>query len=108
MIRTAKSVLPALTRHASAKSAAPAIVVVDSVRIPFKTSGTDYNDLMAYDLMRMSLKGLVDKTAISYDDVDYVLCGNVVQEGAWCVCVCACVCGGCVQGVGMRIPLAGI
>ena len=108
MIRTAKSVLPALTRHASAKSAAPAIVVVDSVRIPFKTSGTDYNDLMAYDLMRMSLKGLVDKTAISYDDVDYVLCGNVVQEGAWCVCVCACVCGGGGQGVGMRIPLAGI
>ena len=57
------------------------VVLVDGCRIPFKTSGTDYNDYMAYDLGRMALKGLLGRTAIDPSLVDYVTFGTVSQEG---------------------------
>ena len=56
------------------------IVLVDGVRIPFCTSGTTYEDHLCYDLGRLAIKGLIDKTAIDANVIDYVLFGTVVQE----------------------------
>ena len=36
--------------------------------------------MMAYDLGRLAIKGLMDKTALKAEDVDYVMYGTVVQE----------------------------
>lgn len=58
----------------------PVPVFIDGVRIPFQPSGTAYNDLMAYDLQRLALKGLIKKTALRAEHVDYVMCGTVLQE----------------------------
>lgn len=41
---------------------------------------TIYNDLLAVDLQRLALKGLLTKTALDPNEVDYVLCGTVIQE----------------------------
>ena len=41
---------------------------------------TIYNDLLAVDLQRLALKGLLTKTALDPEEVDYVLCGTVIQE----------------------------
>ena len=35
---------------------------------------------MAVDLQRLAFKGLVDKTAIERNDIDYVIAGSVIQE----------------------------
>jgi acetyl-CoA acyltransferase len=37
----------------------PKAVLVDGCRIPFQRSSTNYNDLMAYDLGRMAIEGLL-------------------------------------------------
>ena len=67
---------PALRRMASTKR----VVVVDGARIPFAMAGTKYKDQMAVDLMRLALRGLLTKTALPPSEVDYLLCGTVVQE----------------------------
>ncbi len=41
---------------------------------------TIYNDLMAVDLSRLALKGLLTKTALDPNEIDYVLFGTVIQE----------------------------
>ncbi len=56
------------------------VVIVDGARIPFAMAGTKYKDQMAVDLMRYALRGLLTKTALPVEEVDYVLCGTVVQE----------------------------
>ncbi|KAM9069212.1 trifunctional enzyme subunit beta, mitochondrial isoform X1 [Sarcophilus harrisii] len=56
------------------------IVVVDGVRIPFLLSGTTYKDLMPHDLARAALKGLLHRTNIPKDSVDYIVYGTVIQE----------------------------
>ena len=40
----------------------------------------DYVDMMAYDLSRLAVTGLMNKTAVSPSDIDYVLWGTVSQE----------------------------
>lgn len=56
------------------------IVFVDGVRTPFLLSGTDYNHLMAYDLAKHSLAGLIKKTGIPKELVEYIIYGTVIQE----------------------------
>jgi len=56
------------------------VVLVEGVRTPFQLSNTNYEDLMAHDLGRYALKGLVSRTGISPSDVDYVIMGTVIQE----------------------------
>lgn len=56
------------------------IVFVDGVRTPFLMSGTEYSNLMAHELARHALLGLVKKTGISPDVVDYIVYGTVIQE----------------------------
>lgn len=55
-------------------------VFVSGTRIPFMLSGTAYNDLMAVDLMRLAIKGLMVKTAIAPTLIDYAVLGTVIQE----------------------------
>ena len=71
---------PALRRTLATGSSSKRVVVVDGARIPFAMAGTKYKDQMAVDLMRYALRGLLTKTALPGQEVDYVLCGTVVQE----------------------------
>lgn len=56
------------------------VAIVDGVRIPFAKSLTKYNDAMPYDLARDAIKGILNKTALQPNDVDYVLMGTVAQD----------------------------
>lgn len=56
------------------------IVVVDGVRIPFTTGGSVYGKLLAVDLGRLALKGLINKTALNPASIDYLYYGTVIQE----------------------------
>lgn len=56
------------------------MVLVDGVRTPFLQSGTDYKNLMPHDLQRYALTGLVNKTGIDKNIVDYICTGTVIQE----------------------------
>lgn len=56
------------------------IVFVDGVRTPFLQSGTDYSKLMAHELARHSLLGLLQKTGVPKDVIDYIIYGTVIQE----------------------------
>uniref|UniRef100_A0A8C6K9W1 Trifunctional enzyme subunit beta, mitochondrial n=1 Tax=Nothobranchius furzeri TaxID=105023 RepID=A0A8C6K9W1_NOTFU len=56
------------------------IVLVEGVRTPFLLSGTTYADLMPHDLARAALKGLLNRTGIPRDAVDYIVYGTVIQE----------------------------
>jgi len=56
------------------------IVLVEGVRTPFLLSGTTYADLMPHDLARAALQGLLHKTALPKDAVDYIIYGTVIQE----------------------------
>ncbi|KAE9550916.1 hypothetical protein FO519_005878 [Halicephalobus sp. NKZ332] len=58
----------------------PNIVLVDAVRTPFSVSGTVFKDLMAVDLQRSAIQGLVKKTGVSFNDIGHVSCGTVIQE----------------------------
>lgn len=56
------------------------VVLVDGCRIPFLRSGTDYQDLMAYDLGRMAIAGLLKRNPIDPAIIDRVIMGIVIQE----------------------------
>lgn len=56
------------------------VVLVDGCRIPFLRSGTEYQDLMAYDLGRMAIAGLLKRNSINLVDIDRVIMGIVIQE----------------------------
>jgi len=56
------------------------VVIVGGVRLPFAQASTIYQDEMAVDLQRLAIKGLLDQTAIPKNSIDYVVCGNVIQE----------------------------
>lgn len=55
-------------------------VLVDGCRIPFLRSGTDYNDLMAYDLGRMAIQGLLARNNVDPATIDQVIMGSVIQD----------------------------
>ncbi|XP_069571601.1 trifunctional enzyme subunit beta, mitochondrial [Brachyistius frenatus] len=56
------------------------IVLVEGVRTPFLLSGTTYADLMPHDLARAALQGLLSRTGLSKDAVEYIIYGTVIQE----------------------------
>uniref|UniRef100_A0A6Q2XVB9 Trifunctional enzyme subunit beta, mitochondrial n=1 Tax=Esox lucius TaxID=8010 RepID=A0A6Q2XVB9_ESOLU len=76
------SVSPVQTKSKKtlAKPGVKNIVLVDGVRTPFLTSGTTYADLMPHDLARAALQGLLHRTSLPKDAVDYVIYGTVIQE----------------------------
>lgn len=55
-------------------------VLVDGIRTPFLKSGTEYNDLMAYDLGRYAIQGLLSRNNLDPNTIDRVIMGNVIQE----------------------------
>lgn len=56
------------------------IVLIDGVRTPFQTSCSGYETLMAHDLQKMAISGLLKRTAVEHKDIDHVICGTVIQE----------------------------
>jgi len=56
------------------------VVVVGGIRLPFAQTSTIYQDEMAVDLQRLAITGLLTQTAVPKDLIDYVICGNVIQE----------------------------
>ena len=56
------------------------VVFVDGCRIPFLRSGTAYASLKAYDLGRMAIKALLNRTGVDPAAVDRVMMGCVVQD----------------------------
>ncbi len=71
----------ALRLAAGAGRAPSRAVFVDGTRTPFSLSQTVASDLMAVDLARTALKGLITKTALDPSKIDYVVMGTVIQEG---------------------------
>ena len=55
-------------------------VIIDGARIPFLRSGTHYNNLMAYDLGRMAVAGLIQRNPVDPADINRVIMGTVIQE----------------------------
>ncbi|MFP4227680.1 MAG: acetyl-CoA C-acyltransferase [Salinivenus sp.] len=55
-------------------------VLVDGCRLPFQRSGTGYEDLMAYDMGRMVLRGLLSRTGWPPEQIDRVIMGSVIQD----------------------------
>lgn len=56
------------------------IVLIDGCRTPFLRSGTDYMDLMSYQLGQFAIKGLLTKTGIDVSQVDSVIMGTVISN----------------------------
>ncbi|MCO5248768.1 MAG: thiolase family protein [Chitinophagales bacterium] len=56
------------------------VVFIDGVRTPFLRAGTDYMDLMSYQLGQYAIRGLLDRTGIDPNVVDRVIYGNVISN----------------------------
>ena len=56
------------------------VVIIDGTRTPFLRSGTDYQDMMAYELGASAIKSLVHKTALKTDLIDQVIMGTVIHN----------------------------
>jgi len=55
-------------------------VIVEGCRTPFLRSGTDFKDMLTYDLARMALKGVVDKADLPPSEIEHVIFGCVLSE----------------------------
>jgi len=58
------------------------VAVVDGSRIPFLRSGGGYAHLIAYDLARMAIAGMMARAALDGAALDAVILGSVVQNAA--------------------------
>ncbi|MCX7679948.1 MAG: acetyl-CoA C-acyltransferase [Spirochaetes bacterium] len=56
------------------------IAIIDGCRTPFLRSGTDFIDMMAWELGRHAVKGLIAKTGISGKNIDHVIMGCVATD----------------------------
>lgn len=56
------------------------IVFIDGCRTPFLKSGTDYLNLMSYELGQAAIKGLLRKTGLNSKAVDQVIMGTVISN----------------------------
>ncbi|MFH2128190.1 MAG: acetyl-CoA C-acyltransferase [Pseudomonadota bacterium] len=56
------------------------VVIIDGKRTPFLRSGTQFSGLMAYDLGRMAVAGLMSHTRLDPSEVGLLVMGNVIQE----------------------------
>jgi acetyl-CoA acetyltransferase family protein len=60
----------------------PAVVLVDGARTPFLRSGGAYADLIAYDLAREAVSGLLARSGLDPAELGAVILGTVVQNPA--------------------------
>src|SRR5512136_1205231 len=56
------------------------VALIDGCRIPFLRAGTGYRDLMSYDLARLAIKALVQRTQIEPKKIDRVIMGCVIAN----------------------------
>ena len=56
------------------------VVLVDGCRIPFLRTNTGYKDLTSYDLGRLAIKAILDKTQVDPDMIDSVHMGTVISN----------------------------
>lgn len=56
------------------------VALIDGCRIPFLRAGTGYRDLMSYDLARLAIKALVQRTEIEPEKIDRVIMGCVIAN----------------------------
>ncbi len=56
------------------------VAIIDGCRTPFLRSGTDFRGMMAYEIGRHAVKGVMTRTGIPNDMVDYVIMGNVATD----------------------------
>lgn len=56
------------------------VVLIDGCRTPFLRSGTNYMDLMSYQLGQFAIKGLLVKTGIDPALIDKVIMGAVIPN----------------------------
>ena len=79
---------PSMIRALSAQAAPAAVsssnkknlVLVDGIRTPFTLSSTVYKELLPHDLQREAMLGLLRRSGIDKDIVDYIIAGTVIQE----------------------------
>lgn len=57
-------------------------VIAAGARVPFSRAGSDYRELVAYDLARMALAGVLARADLAGAEVDQVVMGTVVQNVA--------------------------
>ncbi len=58
----------------------PQVVFIDGVRIPFQRSNTGYRELTSFDLARLAMRALLEKTDFPPQQIDWVLMGTVIQN----------------------------
>lgn len=86
MVRDPAAVGSTAAKHFSSTATATAandgnqVVIVSGIRLPFAQTSTIYSDELAVDLQRLAIHGLLTHTALPKDAVDYIVCGNVIQE----------------------------
>lgn len=51
-------------------------MIVDGVRTPFLTSGSQFADLKPHDLAREAIKALLTRTQLPVEEVDHVVMGT--------------------------------
>lgn len=56
------------------------IVFVNGGRTPFLRAQTDFKKFSAYDLGRLAIAGLINKTKLDGSHIDHVYYGNVIQD----------------------------
>ena len=56
------------------------IVLIEGCRTPFLKSGTQYMDLMSYELGQLAISGLLAKTGIDKSKIDSVVLGTVISN----------------------------
>ena len=56
------------------------IAIIDYCRTPFMRSGTEYSTMMAWELGRHAVKGLVAKTGIDPKYIDHIIMGSVATD----------------------------
>lgn len=56
------------------------VVFIDGTRTPFLRTGTDYMDLMSYQLGQYAIKGLLDRTGIDTNEIDRVIMGTTISN----------------------------
>lgn len=56
------------------------VVVIDGTRTPFLKSGTEYMDVLSYQLGQFAISGLLKKTGIDPKSVDRVIMGTVISN----------------------------
>ena len=56
------------------------VVFIDGGRTPFLRAQTDFKRFSAYDLGRLAIAGLINKTQLEGRHIDHVYYGNVIQD----------------------------